>query len=343
MGGLRIRIGAQAPTPISLAVARATLALTGRGIGLAVVDNQLSALDWSGGDGSGLRRMPARTLGTGAGRGSEFPLYPSTNLWRGFCYQKVASGGNGTTSRTVPGTHYMCGVNRSNSFPDGGNWDTMPGSPNNGNPIFQWASNDTAPWYALEQPFPSPANTSNTQYEEVSCDQNDFITRDGGGNAVPNYGHWAAHVARHLNNGGNSYTHQHYYNLLNSLADVITVTFNDSNWAAFGEPPHPAICIAQTPYNTYPDNNEEFCGAMRGFQFFKVDISDTGDLADLSSVETDADALSLISALGLTSSLYFLSINPKLESGNIFTDHSNNGNHFTWIGPDRPDQIVFVP
>lgn len=36
MGGLRIRLGAQAPIPISLAVARAALALSGRSVGLAL-------------------------------------------------------------------------------------------------------------------------------------------------------------------------------------------------------------------------------------------------------------------------------------------------------------------
>lgn len=286
----------------------------------------LNALDWPGGSGTGVRRMvvwedPAENL------------YPSSWLYWCRPFEKKQSGGNGTTSRTISGTHYWTGWEFGNREPDGGAYQAT--LPSNG--IFQSGSGGATRRYAMFQPYPSPAPNGDSQFQEVSAFQADTTNGD---TTAPRWGQDNACFAVCTNVGGSNRKHDFYYDAIADDTKLITVT---SSWSDDQDPQHKTISIGQSTWNSYTDNHEEFCGWMWGFSRFQAALTLTQGKAILACT-TNAQVLAYCAANGLSSALKFLSVNPtRNDGGSTFLDYSGNSNHGLWIDAgilaNRPAEV----
>lgn len=328
-----------APNPKQVTLGQATETDTAQ---MITVNAARTALDWPGGSGTGVRRLIYWALGSQAS--PSFWLYPvngsnggSTIMYRSKPFEKKQSGGNGTTSRTITGTHYFTGVGVGNSEPDGGQFQTsLPG-----NGIFVSGGGGSTHQYGMWQPIPTSPPDGDTQAEEVSVFANDLTN---GGTAIPRWGSWGVRLAISQRTGTNDYQHKYWYDLLDDVNKTITVAQNFSQWTSNGVPPHPIIMVGQSTWVTYTDNHEEYCGPMRGFIWWNVDTISLSDLQAIAALETDAAVLAYCTTHSVPTP-WFLNMNPKRnDAGTQFTDYSGNSHHGTWADDssvsNRPTELT---
>lgn len=308
----------------------------------------LSALDWAG-DGQS-RRMIAWV----APQANGMPIYGPLNgagpatlgatyFYRCKPFRKDTSATS--VSRVTSNQRYWSAYFWGNSFNDGGEWQSHPATPVNGNNIFQWAPGDIADTYWGFHPYPDGvggAPVGIPQYPEISVRSNDFTTHNLGSaglispaaaDALMPWGSWTWCMVRVQKTAANDYNHETYWQL-----DVdnsgLEYGFTDSTWTAAGNPPQPVITVGQSAWVTYA-GNEEFCGAIRGLIIVPQWITSLANCRLIIANTTSAGVLATLSGLGITP--WYVNMNPTVAD---ISDKSGQGHHPIWVGNGRPADVV---
>lgn len=203
---------------------------------------------------------------------------------------------------------------------------------NNGD--FTWDTGDSANTYYGAHPYPDPAPNGAGKWE-ISVRSNDILET-----AEVEWDRWFNQAFRARNLGGGAFEHEFYWDQAawqsNPANGFLEHGFNDGTWAV-SNPPSPCIMVGQAPnvggvsWGGYP-GFEEFKGRIRGMAFFSAFLT-TAQITALLACETDSQFQAVVAAQSLTSSLWYLNMNPTVAD---VTDKSGNSHHPAWVGADRP-------
>jgi hypothetical protein len=258
-----------------------------------VAQATITGLDWNG-DPAGRRQL----------KWTAPPFYPMTYLWR--IYQR------NQITRSPNDRYYT-------TFFYG----------NDG--AFDWGAGYGESYYGAH-PYPVTAPSGDGKWE-VSADANDFVTRDDASSSYVTNDQWYRQAFRIYNPSGTNFEHKFWIDLP-STATSNTITHTGT--LARVTPPSPIVCVGQAPDNGsglswggYTDWEEQNA-IIRGWQMYNANVSEA-DIVTLSAANTDAEALSSASSLGLTP--WYINMNWTVADT---TDKSGAGNDPSWAGSERP-------
>jgi hypothetical protein len=215
-----------------------------------------------------------------------FPIYDATYIFRVYPRKKTVSDGDKTTTGYY--TTFFWG--NDGSF----EWDTAH---------IPYTLPNT---YYGAHPYPTPAPNGPGQWE-ISVYSKDVTT----GTEVE-WDRWYTQAFRAWRESPSIFHHEFYWDWPDTTK-VISVTFNDSDWAA-RNPPTPAIVMGQAPDRCGPPPGncgaswggypgwEEFNGVIRGIQIYSGLLS----LADI-----QAEIAAPKSSAAGTSFMWYLNLDPR--------------------------------
>ena len=193
----------------------------------------------------------------------------------------------------------------------------------NGSPTtFEWDGGQPNTYYGAH-PFPQDATGFDTDhFWEIAVESGDFT-----GAAVTKAA-WYSQAFRAWGANGAAKNHEYYWNLPDTSTALITrttaTTYGNTN------PPSPALTWADAPWNP---SQERASGILRGWQIYNA-LLNTSQITTLAACDTDGAVLSAASSLGLSSSLWYLNMNPQDASD--ISDKSGAGHHPAWRNSNRP-------
>lgn len=309
----------------------------------------LTALDWPG-DGptrAMLTWVDPHTNGMpiyGPLNGAGPATLGATYFYRCKPFRKDTS--TTSVSRTTSNPRYWSGYFWGNSFNDGGEWQSHPATPVNGNNIFQWTAGNIADTYWGFHPYPDGVGgppVGIPQYPEISVQSNDFTTHNlgsaglispGAADDLFNWGQWIWCMFRVQKTGAATYAHEFYYDFEVDNSGL-EYGFTDATWTVNGNPPSPVITFGQSAWVTYA-GNEEFCGAARGFIIIPQWVTSLANCRSIIANTTSTGVNSTLSGLGISS--WYVNVNPT--TADISNKNGSGLHNPIWVGNGRPADVV---
>jgi hypothetical protein len=169
-------------------------------------------------------------------------------------------------------------------------------------------------------PYPQGGSAGTTHNWEVATNFGDFVTDFNGNDTTVTKDQWYRQAAT-AENAGTGVV-DFYWNLGVSSNRLIRAN-PGAGYVLSNDPTAPALIFGDAPWAPL---TERLGGVLRGIQVYTAKLT-LPQIEQLSPLDTDAAVLAAASTLGISSSLWYLNINPR--PGDI-TDKSGNGHDPAW-------------